>query len=124
MVRRRWNRGIPPILFAQDRDNRVEPPAGVLRFPKQARRKWLRQAPVDPRAPSPQDGRGHTTGRRAMADDNRPKQLVSPESSIDEVRALRHHAMVEAERERARYYELLREVRGLLKRVDEILARR
>jgi hypothetical protein len=30
--------------------------------------------------------------------------------------------MVETEQERARYYELLREVRALLKRVDEILA--
>jgi len=48
----------------------------------------------------------------------------SPELSIDEVRALRRRAMVETEQERAMYYEILREVRALLKRVDEILARR
>ena len=54
----------------------------------------------------------------------KPVLPVSPELSLDEVRALRRRTMVEAEQETARYYDLLRETQDLLKRVDEMLARR
>jgi len=32
-----------------------------------ARREWQRQAPVDPPAPQPQDGRGHTDSTLSLA---------------------------------------------------------
>ena len=74
--------------------------------------------------------------RRAANGCARPRSIPQPPSpktagatlrvtrGIDELRALRRRAMVETEQERAMYYEILREVRALLKRVDEILARR
>jgi hypothetical protein len=34
--------------------------SSIWRFVNMARREWLRQAPVDPQAPQPRDGRGHT----------------------------------------------------------------
>lgn len=53
---------------------------------------------------------------------HRPLLSASPELSRDEVRALRRRITSETEREIARYYDLLREAQGLLKRVDEMLA--
>ena len=49
---------------------------------------------------------------------------ASPELSIEELQAFRRRTMAETEQETARYYDLIRETQDLLKRVDEMLARR
>jgi hypothetical protein len=60
-----------------------------------------------------------------MPNDPRPGlHILPPELTADQVRELGDRAMVEAEREKLRYYDLLRETQDLMKRVDEMLARR
>jgi hypothetical protein len=59
-----------------------------------------------------------------MPNDPRPELHDARELTIDEARDLARRAAVETKREKAKYYNLLREVRALLKRVDDVLARR
>ena len=106
-------------------DRGFEPPPEHFCFLSGRGREWLRQAPDHPSStpPSPEDGRGHITGRSAVPND-RPELPAWPHLSIDEVRAFRRRTTVETQQEAARYRDLLRETQDLLKRVDEMLARR
>jgi hypothetical protein len=57
-----------------------------------------------------------------MANDPRPE--AAPDLTIDEVRELARRVVTETEEERAKSYDQIRKAHALLKRVDEILARR
>ena len=54
----------------------------------------------------------------------KPVLPASQDSTLDELRALRRRTTLETKQEAARYYDLLRETQDLLKRADEMLARR
>jgi hypothetical protein len=59
-----------------------------------------------------------------MPHDHGPDLPTPTELTIDEVRNLARRTVVETAKEKAKCYDLIRETQDLLKRVDEILARR
>ena len=60
-----------------------------------------------------------------MPNDPRPElHILPPELTADQVRKLADRAAAETEQQKLRYYDLLRETQDLMKRVDEMLARR